>query len=204
MPGGLWLLGLPGRLVVLPWSPPQPPPSKSPRSLPAPPPPAHHPGHRSAKNPSGEDINALQQHIKNLLTPSTPDFFNTLYDPYREGADFVRGYPFGMREGKLTAVSHGLWLNIPDYDAPTQMVKPMERNTRYVDAVMTIPKVRARVHGGARESVRGGGGGRATARAASRLSCPPILFPSFPPAPPPPTHTHSLRCRRARCSPCAA
>lgn len=29
----------------------------------------------------------------------------------------------------------------PDYDAPTQMVKPRERNTRYVDAVMTIPKV---------------------------------------------------------------
>lgn len=95
----------------------------------------------SAKNPSGEDINALEQHIKNLLSPSTPDFFNTLYDPYAPGADFVRGYPFSMREGKLTAVSHGLWLNIPDYDAPTQMVKPMERNKRYVDAVMTIPKV---------------------------------------------------------------
>jgi hypothetical protein len=27
-----------------------------------------------------------------------------------------------------------------DYDAPTQMVKPRERNTRYVDAVMTVPK----------------------------------------------------------------
>ena len=47
-----------------------------------------------AKNPSGEDINALEQHIRNLLTPSTPDFFNTLYDPYAEGTDFVRGYPF--------------------------------------------------------------------------------------------------------------
>ncbi|KAK2076195.1 putative UDP-arabinopyranose mutase 2 [Prototheca wickerhamii] len=93
-----------------------------------------------AKTPSGEDINALEQHIRNLLTPSTPDFFNTLYDPYAEGADFVRGYPFSMREGRPTAVSHGLWLNIPDYDAPTQMVKPMERNTRYVDAVMTVPK----------------------------------------------------------------
>ena len=38
-----------------------------------------------------------------------------------EGSDFVRGYPFGMREGRPTAVSHGLWLNIPDYDAPTQV-----------------------------------------------------------------------------------
>ena len=34
------------------------------------------------------------------------------------------------REGVSTAISHGLWLNIPDYDAPTQLVKPRERNTR--------------------------------------------------------------------------
>eukprot|EP00889_Picochlorum_renovo_P008962 jgi/Picre1/35992/NNA_003449.t1 len=93
-----------------------------------------------ATKPTGERINSLEQHIENLLSPSTPDFFNTLYDPFAEGADFVRGYPFSMREGKKTAVSHGIWLNIPDYDAPTQMVKPMERNTRYVNAVLTIPK----------------------------------------------------------------
>ncbi|KAA3459068.1 UDP-arabinopyranose mutase 1-like [Gossypium australe] len=93
-----------------------------------------------AKDPSGKAINALEQHIKNLLSPSTPFFFNTLYDPFREGADFVRGYPFSLREGVPTAASHGLWLNIPDYDAPTQLVKPLERNTRYVDAVLTIPK----------------------------------------------------------------
>ncbi|KAJ9559714.1 hypothetical protein OSB04_004874 [Centaurea solstitialis] len=76
-----------------------------------------------AKDPTGQEINALAQHIHNL-----------------EGADFVRGYPFSLREGAATAVSHGLWLNIPDYDAPTQLVKPRERNTRYVDAVLTIPK----------------------------------------------------------------
>ncbi|KAH8492827.1 hypothetical protein H0E87_022172 [Populus deltoides] len=92
------------------------------------------------KNPSGKEINALAQHIQNLLTPSTPFFFNTLYDPFREGVDFVRGYPFSLRGGVPTAISHGLWLNIPDYDAPTQLVKPLERNTRYVDAVLTIPK----------------------------------------------------------------
>ncbi|KAF3970662.1 hypothetical protein CMV_005665 [Castanea mollissima] len=88
-----------------------------------------------AKDPSGKEINALAQHIQNLLTPSTPLFFNTLYDPYRDGADFVRGYPFSLREGVSTAISHGLWLNIPDYDAPTQLVKPRERNSGYVDAV---------------------------------------------------------------------
>nr|GEV60383.1 alpha-1,4-glucan-protein synthase [UDP-forming] 1-like [Tanacetum cinerariifolium] len=32
-------------------------------------------------------------------------------------------------EGIPTAVSHGLWLNIPEYNAPTQLVKPRERNT---------------------------------------------------------------------------
>lgn len=68
-----------------------------------------------------QDINALEQHLQNLITPSTPYFFNTLYDPFREGADFVRGYPFSLREGVPTAISHGLWLNIPDYDAPTQV-----------------------------------------------------------------------------------
>ncbi|KAL6973499.1 UDP-arabinopyranose mutase 3 [Sarracenia purpurea var. burkii] len=88
-------------------------------------------GSQVAKDPSGKQINALEQHIKNLLSPSTPFFYNTLYDPYREGADFVRGYPFSLREGVPTAVSHGLWLNIPDYDAPTQLVKPLERNTRF-------------------------------------------------------------------------
>lgn len=31
------------------------------------------------------------------------------YDPYAPGSDFVRGYPFSMREGKPTAVSHGAW-----------------------------------------------------------------------------------------------
>ncbi|KAA8541059.1 hypothetical protein F0562_025022 [Nyssa sinensis] len=51
-----------------------------------------------AKDPSGKEINALEQHIKNLLSPSTPFF-----------------------------LQHPL-------------VKPRERNTRYVDAVMTIPK----------------------------------------------------------------
>ncbi len=92
-----------------------------------------------AKSPDGKLIDALHHHLRNLCTPSTPFFFNTLYDPFAEGADFVRGYPFSLRIGAPTAISHGLWLNIPDYDAPTQMVKPLEKNTRYVDAVLTVP-----------------------------------------------------------------
>ncbi|KAF2307374.1 hypothetical protein GH714_026703 [Hevea brasiliensis] len=70
---------------------------------------------------------------------SHPFFFNTLYDPYREGADFVRGYPFSLRNGVMCALSCGLWLNLADFDAPTQALKPGQRNSRYVDAVMTVP-----------------------------------------------------------------
>ncbi|GLJ17434.1 hypothetical protein SUGI_0303390 [Cryptomeria japonica] len=45
-----------------------------------------------------------------------------------------------MRHGTPTVVSHGLWFNIPDYDAPTQLIKPREHNTRFVDLFLTIPK----------------------------------------------------------------
>ena len=61
----------------------------------------------STPSTSGAAINALRQHIRNLCTPSTPHYFNTLYDPYAPGADFVRGFPFSMRSGVPTAISHG-------------------------------------------------------------------------------------------------
>ncbi|KAG5224406.1 UDP-arabinopyranose mutase [Salix suchowensis] len=76
-------------------------------------------------------IDAVAQHLVNLATPATPFFFNTLYDPYREGADFVRGYPFSLRSGVACALSCGLWLNLADLDAPTQALKPEQRNSRY-------------------------------------------------------------------------
>ncbi|KAM1209470.1 hypothetical protein FF1_015169 [Malus domestica] len=50
-----------------------------------------------AKEPSGKEINALSQHIRNLLTPSTPLFFNTLYDPYVDAVMTIpRGTLFPM------------------------------------------------------------------------------------------------------------
>lgn len=91
------------------------------------------------QNDKSNQLDIIHQHIMNLKRPSTPYYFNTLYDPYREGSDFVRGYPFSLRCGVETAVSHGLWLNVPDYDAMTQLVKPRDRNMRFVDAVLTVP-----------------------------------------------------------------
>lgn len=92
-----------------------------------------------AKNDRGELLDPVEQHITNLSNPATPFFFNTLYDPFSKGADFVRGYPFSLRTGVPSALSCGLWLNLADYDAPTQALKPTERNNRYVDAVLTVP-----------------------------------------------------------------
>jgi reversibly glycosylated polypeptide/UDP-arabinopyranose mutase len=95
---------------------------------------------RRPRQKDGYVVNALEGHLANLVAPSTPHYFNTLYDPYASSADFVRGYPYSMRDGVPTAISHGLWMNVPDYDAPTQMLKVHERNKRMVDAVVTIPE----------------------------------------------------------------
>lgn len=92
-----------------------------------------------AKDNEGSVVDIMEQHIVNLTTPATPFFFNTLYDPFRKGADFVRGYPFSLRTGVTCALSCGLWLNLADYDAPTQALKGGQRNSRYVDAVLTVP-----------------------------------------------------------------
>lgn len=92
-----------------------------------------------AKDTAGMTVDAVTQHMINLKTPATPFFFNTLYDPYRKGADFVRGYPFSLREGVETMLSCGLWLHNADYDPMTHVVKRNQRNTNYVDAVMTVP-----------------------------------------------------------------
>ncbi|CAA0828305.1 UDP-arabinopyranose mutase 1 [Striga hermonthica] len=66
-----------------------------------------------AKDP-GKQINALEQHIKNLLCPSTPlrpAFLQHALRPFSGGSRFR-----------------------------ARLVKPLERNTRYVDEVLRIPK----------------------------------------------------------------
>ena len=87
---------------------------------------------RPAYDSRGYKVNPLAFHYRNLKTPSTPYMFNTLYDPYQDGSDFVRGYPYSFRNGVPTGVSHGLWMNQPDYDAPTQLLKIRERVSHMV------------------------------------------------------------------------
>jgi reversibly glycosylated polypeptide / UDP-arabinopyranose mutase len=94
-----------------------------------------------ASDPAVNGVDAPSAHLRNLLTPASPDWFNTLYDPFTPGSDWVRGTPFSLRSGVPTAVSHGLWLNVPDYDAPTALAKPRERNVRHAsEIVTTVPR----------------------------------------------------------------
>jgi len=86
-----------------------------------------------AERPDGEIEDVIDRHRNNLATPGHPSFFNTLYDQA-----FVGGYPYARRQGVPTAISHGLWLGVPDFGAPGQMVNPNWRNEKYVDVVQTV------------------------------------------------------------------
>lgn len=38
-------------------------------------------------------------------------------------SEFMRGFPYGKREESEVVLSHGIWLGVADWDAPTQLVK---------------------------------------------------------------------------------
>ena len=38
-------------------------------------------------------------------------------------SEYMRGFPYGVREEAEVVLSHGIWWGIKDYDAPTQLVK---------------------------------------------------------------------------------
>ncbi len=40
--------------------------------------------------------------------------------------EYMRGFPYGLREEAECWVSHGIWAGVHDYDAPTQLVKGNE------------------------------------------------------------------------------
>src|SRR4029450_8254568 len=40
------------------------------------------------------------------------------------GLPYMRGFPYDVREEAEVVMSHGVWLNVPDLDARTQMAYP--------------------------------------------------------------------------------
>lgn len=50
---------------------------------------------------TGRLTDPIEEHLSNVLRPSTPYYFNP-QDPFRHETDFVRGHPYSLREGVPT------------------------------------------------------------------------------------------------------
>lgn len=59
----------------------------------------------------GDHLAALERRVPVSWMSSTVD-----------GSPYMRGFPYGIRQEAPVWVSHGVWKNIPDLDAPTQLV----------------------------------------------------------------------------------
>ena len=94
---------------------------------------------RPALDAAGKVINPLIAHAAALLTPATPYYYNTLYDPFHKVSDFSRGYPSTLRGGVPTLLSLGNVVDYADYDAATRAIKPAELEKRRPGTAQTIP-----------------------------------------------------------------
>lgn len=57
----------------------------------------------------------IQEHIDALTVRVPTTWIST-------ASKYMRGFPYGVREESEAVMSHGVWRNVPDYDAPTQLV----------------------------------------------------------------------------------
>lgn len=61
----------------------------------------------------------IKQHVANLSLSAPVNWQPTF--PHRKYM-YTRGIPYGIRDKKEVVVSHGLWTNILDFDAPTHLL----------------------------------------------------------------------------------
>ncbi len=59
---------------------------------------------------------AIGRHVKVLQTRTHLSWIST-------ASDYMRGFPYGIREEAEVVISHGVWDGDKDWDAPTQLVK---------------------------------------------------------------------------------
>lgn len=52
------------------------------------------------------------------------------------GEDYMRGFPYGVRNEAEVVLSHGVWENVPDWDAPTQLVKGAQHEVDFFRGVI--------------------------------------------------------------------
>lgn len=58
----------------------------------------------------------IQEHLDALSMRVPVSWIST-------ASEYMRGFPYGIRHEKEVVLSHGVWQGVPDYDAPTQLVK---------------------------------------------------------------------------------
>ena len=78
-------------------------------------------------SPLGDPI---QDHI-NALNMRVPVSWMPIADHY------TRGFPYGVRDEAEVVLSHGVWENVPDFDAPSQLILGSPKVNFYK---MAIPK----------------------------------------------------------------
>jgi reversibly glycosylated polypeptide/UDP-arabinopyranose mutase len=87
-----------------------------------------------------QNAGVVKQHMINLKTPSLLDYFNSASNPFKPGNDFTRGFPFHLRDGTPTVLSHGLYVGTADYDPLTKLMKGKEPLELSDNSVVTIPR----------------------------------------------------------------
>lgn len=73
----------------------------------------------------------IQDHIDQLQRRVPISWVST-------ASEYMRGFPYGIREEAEVVLSHGVWDNVADWDAPTQLVLGAKREVEFPK--MPIPK----------------------------------------------------------------
>jgi len=71
------------------------------------------------------DGDTIQDHLDILGKEVPTTWISTTVDSY------MRGFPYSVRKESIVTISHGVWHNIPDLDAPTQLLHPELRPSFY-------------------------------------------------------------------------
>lgn len=67
----------------------------------------------------------IQDHLNALSSRVPVSWISTATDEY------MRGFPYGIREEAEVVLSHGVWEGVADWDAPTQLVKGSHRAVEF-------------------------------------------------------------------------
>lgn len=74
----------------------------------------------------------IQDHLDALNTYKPISWLSTAID------DYMRGFPYQIREEAEVVLSHGVWEGVADWDAPTQLVRGSHRKAEFYKG--PIPK----------------------------------------------------------------